>query len=71
MTEESWFYKNRHYLALHGIIFIWGFTGILGKVITLPFYAIVWYRMLLAAVGLVAYLLLAKKKFESNPKKIY
>jgi drug/metabolite transporter (DMT)-like permease len=70
MKNSTWIESNKHYLALHAVIFIWGFTGILGKLISLPFYGIVWYRMLFAALGLLVYLILAKRKFESNPRKI-
>jgi len=37
---------------MHFIIFIWGFTGILGKLILLPPTVIVWYRVIIATVGL-------------------
>ncbi len=39
-------------MALHGIVFIWGFTAILGKLIDLPSEQLVWWRMGLAWVGL-------------------
>lgn len=68
--NSSWFQEYRHHISLHAIIFIWGFTGILGKLIEVPFYSIVWYRMSLAAIGLLAYFIIAKKKFETDPKKI-
>ena len=44
--------KTRQYLLLHGIVLIWGFTGLLGKLIHLPADLIVWYRLLIAVVGL-------------------
>lgn len=34
---------------LHFIIFLWGFTAILGKVISLNASGLVWYRMLLTS----------------------
>ena len=70
MSNDSWTFRNRHQIALHAIIFIWGFTGILGKVIEVPFYAIVWYRMALAAVGLLVFFLISKRTFERDLKKI-
>jgi drug/metabolite transporter (DMT)-like permease len=39
-------------LALHGIVFIWGFTAILGKLIDLPSEQLVWWRMGIAWIGL-------------------
>jgi len=42
---------------LHLIVFIWGFTGILGKEITLDPFALVWWRVMIAtvAIGLFAF----------------
>ncbi|HEY8521791.1 MAG TPA: DMT family transporter [Gammaproteobacteria bacterium] len=42
-------------LQIHFCVLLWGFTAILGKLITLPAMPIVWWRMLLvvAALGLV------------------
>lgn len=37
---------------MHLIIFIWGFTGILGKLIDLDYFSIVWFRVLIAFVSL-------------------
>jgi drug/metabolite transporter (DMT)-like permease len=42
----------KSYLLLHGIVLMWGFTGILGKLIHLPFDEIVWHRLLIAVIGL-------------------
>lgn len=41
---SSWF----QYLHLHFIVFIWGFTGVLGKLITLGPIELVWLRLLLS-----------------------
>lgn len=55
--------KFKSYLNLHLIVFIWGFTAILGALITITADAIVWYRMLLAAVFLGAFIVFRKKSF--------
>ncbi len=39
-----------HYLWMHLIVFIWGFTGVLGRLITIEALPIVWYRVSLATV---------------------
>ena len=44
--------KNNSLILLHIIIVIWGFTGILGKLITLESYAIVLNRMSLSFIAL-------------------
>ena len=51
-------YKN-HFL-LHFIIFIWGFTAILGRCITLAAVPLVWYRLIIAIFGVLLYLLITK-----------
>ncbi|MCF8714915.1 DMT family transporter [Joostella atrarenae] len=40
--------KLRNYLHLHLIVFIWGFTAVLGALITIDAIPLVWFRMLLA-----------------------
>lgn len=40
--------KLLNYLHLHFIVFIWGFTAVLGALISLEAIPLVWYRMLLA-----------------------
>jgi drug/metabolite transporter (DMT)-like permease len=42
-------------LQLHFCVFLWGFTPILGKLITLPAFALVWWRMLLVVVALLLF----------------
>jgi drug/metabolite transporter (DMT)-like permease len=51
----------KSYLNLHLIVFIWGFTAILGAFITIPADDLVWYRMLIAS-GFIGLFLVAKKK---------
>lgn len=43
---------NKALLQIHGCVVIWGFTAILGKLITLPALALVWWRMLLVVAAL-------------------
>ena len=44
--------KYKYHILLHVIIFMWGFTGILGKLIHLDAYYLVWHRVLIALVAL-------------------
>ncbi len=39
-----------HHLKLHFIVLIYGFTAILGKLISMPAAQLVWYRMLIALI---------------------
>lgn len=58
----------KSHLNLHLIVFIWGFTAILGALITIQSDFLVWYRMFLAAIFLAVFLLLKKKSFRVSPK---
>jgi len=54
--------KNSYLLRLHFIVFLWGFTAILGKLILAEAQVLVFYRMLFAAVFLYLYIRLVKKE---------
>lgn len=43
---------NRALLQIHLCVFLWGFTAIFGRLISLPAFEIVWWRMLLVAACL-------------------
>ncbi len=51
----------KSYLNLHLIVFIWGFTAVLGALISLDALPLVWFRMLIAAFFVYLYILLTKK----------
>ena len=48
--------KFRSQLLLHCIVFIWGFTAIIGKLISLEALSLVWFRMLFAVFFIWAYI---------------
>ncbi len=50
----------KDYLKLHFIVLLWGFTAILGKLLTVPPVELVFWRTLLASTGLAG-LLLARR----------
>lgn len=54
----------KSYLNLHLIVFIWGFTAILGALITITADALVWYRMFFAGIFLALFLIFKKKSFK-------
>jgi drug/metabolite transporter (DMT)-like permease len=54
----------KSYLNLHLIVFIWGFTAILGALITITADALVWYRMLFAGFFLAIFIAFKKKSFQ-------
>jgi drug/metabolite transporter (DMT)-like permease len=46
---------NKTFLALHFIVFLWGLTPVLGKLITLPALQLVWWRLVIALMSLFLY----------------
>jgi drug/metabolite transporter (DMT)-like permease len=60
----------KHNLHLHLIVFIWGFTAILGKLISLDALPLVWWRMSLAVVLIFGYIYYRKTSFQLARKDI-
>lgn len=60
----------KHNLHLHLIVFIWGFTAILGKLISLDALPLVWWRMSLAVVLIFGYIYYRKTSFTLSRKDI-
>lgn len=58
--------KLKNYLILHLIVFIWGFTAILGALITIDAIPLVFFRMGLAVLFIAIYFLYKKKSFYLN-----
>jgi drug/metabolite transporter (DMT)-like permease len=63
--------KLKSYLSLHLIVFIWGFTAILGALITINAEALVWYRMLLAGIFLGSFIIFKKESFRVPVKAFF
>ncbi|MBP6400920.1 MAG: DMT family transporter [Bacteroidia bacterium] len=49
------------YLKMHSAIFLWGFTGLLGKLISLNEGLLVWYRLFISSLAIAIMLLVSKK----------
>ncbi len=61
----------RHYLILHFIVLIWGFSGILGMLISIPAVEVVFYRTSISAVVLLGFILFTKRQlFQSGRKGV-
>lgn len=61
MQQES---KLKNYLLLHAVVFIWGFTAILGALISIDAVPLVWYRMALTVIIIALYFVFTKKSFK-------
>jgi drug/metabolite transporter (DMT)-like permease len=54
---------NKNLLLLHFTVIIWGFTGTIGKLISIPAVSLVWYRVFIASVSLLLYFIVSKTPF--------
>ncbi|WP_421942898.1 DMT family transporter [Pedobacter sp.] len=61
--------NKKNLLILHATVFIWGFTGVLGKVISIDAVPMVWYRVLIATSTLFAWFLITKKSIKITKKQ--
>jgi drug/metabolite transporter (DMT)-like permease len=57
----------RAYLHLHFLVLIWGFTAIVGLLVSISPIALVFYRTLFACLGLGAIIFFKQKSFQTNP----
>src|SRR5690554_5968510 len=62
--------KLFNYLHLQFIVFIWGFTAVLGALISLEAIPLVWYRMLLATAIILLFLAFKKEKLGFSLKTL-
>ncbi len=60
----------KDYLLLHFIVLIWGFTAILGLLISLPSLELVFYRTGIATIGVVLVMILRKKSMIVTPPEL-
>ncbi|ARV10655.1 EamA family transporter [Winogradskyella sp. PC-19] len=58
----------KHYLHLHFLVFIAGFTAILGEKISIGSFSLVWYRMLIAGVLMYLYIKITKKNLKISSR---
>lgn len=58
---------NKHHLLLHFIVFIWGFSPILGRFITCSTMQLVWFRIAMTLVLITGYILVSKQKTKVSP----
>ncbi|AYL94698.1 DMT family transporter [Mucilaginibacter celer] len=61
---------NKNLIILHFTVFVWGFTGILGALITISAVQLVWFRVLIASLSLFLYFKFSKTDFKVERKSI-
>ena len=62
--------KLINYLHLHFIVFIWGFTAVLGDLITIAAVPLVWFRMLLGSIFVLIYIWFTKGRLKVSLKSL-
>ncbi|AEG99896.1 DMT family transporter [Lacinutrix sp. 5H-3-7-4] len=62
--------KLKNYLHLHILVFIAGFTAILGKLISIEAVSLVWYRMVMASILMFIYIKIAKVDISIDKKTL-
>ena len=63
--------SRKNLLILHFTVFIWGFTGILGALISVDAVQLVWYRVLIAAISLFCYFKITKTSLKVSRKQFF
>ena len=58
------------YFKLHFIVFLWGFSAILGKLVSIPPVEMIFYRSLLAAMGLGLVIIATRTTFRVTSKDL-
>ncbi|WP_425270982.1 DMT family transporter [Mucilaginibacter endophyticus] len=61
---------NKNLIILHFTVFVWGFTGILGALISISAVQLVWFRVLIAFVSLFLYFKFNKTDFKVDKKSL-
>lgn len=61
---------NRHYVLLHILVFIWGFSPILGRYITANVWQLVWFRILITIVAMLIYLKASRQALKISKKHL-
>jgi drug/metabolite transporter (DMT)-like permease len=63
--------KLKNYLHLHFLVFIAGFTAILGELISIGSIALVWYRMLIAGILMFLYIKVIRLKIKIDKRAMF
>jgi len=58
----------KNYLHLHFIVFVWGFTAVLGKLITIGAFPLVWFRMCIGVALMLVYAVVVKTPLKISRK---
>lgn len=60
--------SSSDYFKLHFIVFLWGFSAILGKLVTVPAVELVFYRSIFAAIGMAGVIFVTRGSFKVSSR---
>lgn len=60
---------TKNLIILHCTVFIWGFTSILGALISISAVQMVWYRVMIASISLFVYFMISKTSIRVSRKQ--
>jgi drug/metabolite transporter (DMT)-like permease len=63
--------SSSDYFKLHFIVFLWGFSAILGKLVTIPAVELVFFRSIFAAAGMAAVIAFSRGSFKVNREDLW
>lgn len=61
--------KVKYYFLLHFIVLLYGFTGIVGKMVSIQSYELVWWRILVSVIALAMFMRFSNRSFRVENKK--
>jgi len=70
VTQNTPSTLNKNLIILHFTVFVWGFTGILGALISISAVQLVWFRVLIAFISLFLYFKFNKTDFKVDKKSL-
>jgi drug/metabolite transporter (DMT)-like permease len=63
--------SSTDYFKLHFIVFLWGFSAILGKLVSIPAPEMVWFRAVLAALGMAGVIFFSGGTFRASRADLF
>jgi drug/metabolite transporter (DMT)-like permease len=63
--------SSTDYFKLHFIVFLWGFSAILGKLVSIAAVEMVWYRSIFAALGMAAVIFFSRGTFKVSRPDLF
>ncbi|OFY95204.1 MAG: hypothetical protein A3K10_13120 [Bacteroidetes bacterium RIFCSPLOWO2_12_FULL_31_6] len=62
--------KYKYHIWLHFVVLIFGLTGVLGKLISIESYLLVWYRLIIALAAIIIYFAITKFSLKITKKQL-